>query len=159
MKFENLRFKIHLYSEYFDTPPIAEISIDGNVIHKGKIKNKEEDPFVLKFDKLVEQDKEHTLTINRSGKGIDQVVFENGEIIKDQKLFIHKIEIDDIDIGSLVYEGVYTPEYDKKYHEQQVQEGKTPPETIKQTKCLGHNGVWNIRFTSPFYMWMLENLY
>lgn len=159
MKFEKLKFKISLYSEYFDSPPIAAVSVDGNVIHNGKIKSTAQDPFVLSFEKYIEQEKEHTLTIKRTGKGIDQVVFENGKIIKDQQLFIHKIEIDDIDIGSLVYEGVYTPKYDKKYYEQQVQAGNTPPETIKQTKCLGHNGVWELGFTSPFYMWMLENLY
>jgi hypothetical protein len=24
---------------------------------------------------------------------------------------------------------------------------------------MGHDGKWQLSFTSPFYMWLLENLY
>jgi hypothetical protein len=37
------------------------------------------------------------------------VINDKGDVLKDQLLHIKSIEIDEIDIGSLVYEGVYTP--------------------------------------------------
>ena len=33
------------------------------------------------------------------------------------------------------------------------------PETFKNSPTMGHNGTWTLTFSSPFYMWLLENLY
>ena len=33
------------------------------------------------------------------------------------------------------------------------------PETFKNVTKMGHNGTWTFTFSSPFYMWLLENLY
>ena len=30
---------------------------------------------------------------------------------------------------------------------------------IKEATRLGHNGTWEFKFSSPFYLWLLENLY
>ena len=84
---------------------------------------------------------------------------EDGKIIKDQLLNIKSIEIDEIDIGALVYEGVYRPEYPEPCASQQRKAGKELPETLKNVTQMGHNGTWTFTFTSPFYMWLLENLY
>ena len=69
------------------------------------------------------------------------------------------IEIDDISIGNLIFEGVYTPEYSRKWYEENLIKGITLPKTYKNTKELGYNGLWNFEFSSPFYMWLLDNLY
>ena len=45
--------------------------------------------------------------------------------------------------------------------------GKTNMQTVvnekgdifKSVTEIGHNGIWNFEFKSPFYMWLLENLY
>ena len=68
-------------------------------------------------------------------------------------------KIDDIDISSLVYEGVYTPQYPQPLENEQKQKGKELPKTLKNVTQMGHNGTWAFTFTSPFYMWLLENLY
>ena len=80
---------------------------------------------------------------------------ENGEIKKDQMLHIKSIEIDDINLGALVYEGVYKPTYPEPWASEQ----NDLPETLKNVTQMGHNGTWTMSFTSPFYMWLLENLY
>ena len=84
---------------------------------------------------------------------------EDGKITKDQLLHIKSIEIDEIDIGALVYEGVYTPKYPEPWATQQKQAGNTLPQSFKNVTNIGHNGRWELGFTSPFYMWLLENLY
>jgi hypothetical protein len=159
MKIEKLQFNLELYSEYWDIPPRIELSVDNNVIFNGKIKADKQNPHIISFSKIIEQDKEHILTIKRMDKSTDQCILENGKIIKDQILYIKKIEIDDIDIGTLVYEGVFYPEYDKKWAEEQQKNNVQLPESIKQINSLGHNGTWKLTFNSPFYMWLLENLY
>ena len=32
-------------------------------------------------------------------------------------------------------------------------------ESFKNVTRMGHNGTWTFKFGSPFYMWLLENLY
>jgi hypothetical protein len=86
-------------------------------------------------------------------------VNEKGDILKDQMLHIKSIEIDEIDIGALVYEGVYTPEYPEPWATQQREAGNELQSSFKNVTKMGHNGEWKFTFNSPFYMWLLENLY
>ena len=72
---------------------------------------------------------------------------------------IKRIEIDEIDIGGLVYDGVYTPQYPEPWATQQKDAGIELQESFKNVTQLGHNGTWQFTFQSPFYMWLLENLY
>ena len=74
-------------------------------------------------------------------------------------LYLKHIEIDEIDIGALIFEGVYKPNYSKEWLSQEAKKGNKLPESIKNSPVLGHNGTWTITFTYPFYMWLLENLY
>ena len=100
------------------------------------------------------------MIIKRSGKTNNQTIInEKGDILKDQLLHIKHITIDEIDIGALVYEGVYTPEYPEPWATQQRQSGNELKESFKNVTQMGFNGEWKFKFTSPFYMWLLENLY
>ena len=58
-----------------------------------------------------------------------------------------------------MYEGVYTPTYPEPWATQQKEEGIDLPKSFKNVTQMGHNGVWSFEFQSPFYMWLLENLY
>ena len=72
---------------------------------------------------------------------------------------IKSIEIDEVDIGPLIYEGVYKPRYPEPWASEQIKKGTKLPESLKNSPDLGHNGVWAFTFESPFYMWLLEHLY
>ena len=72
---------------------------------------------------------------------------------------IAEVLVNDIDIGALIFEGIYRPEYPEPWASQQTQQGIKLPDTIKNSPSMGHNGTWTFSFTSPFYMWLLENLY
>ena len=160
MATEKLKFKLELYATMWDKPPVAEILVNDKSFYNGTIIATEDEPQLIEFEHECEEGKDHELTIKRSGKDKGQsVVNDKGDILKDQLLHIKNIEIDEIDLGALVYEGVYTPEYPEPWATQQRESGAKLQESFKNVTAMGHNGTWQFKFTSPFYMWLLENLY
>ena len=159
MTTENLKFKIQLYAQYWDKPPVAEIIIGDQSKFKQEITGTEQNPNVIEVYQDLEEGKEYKIVIHRTNKDDSQTVVDNNQIIKDQLLFIKSIEIDEIDLGGLIYEGLYHPQYPELWASEQKQAGKELPVSFKNVTSMGHNGRWEITFTSPFYMWLLENLY
>ena len=160
MATEKLKFKIELYSTMWDKPPYAEILIDHDVQFKGAITGTENKPNVIEFEYEMKSEQQYNLIINRSGKGRNQTIInEKGDILKDQLLHIKSINIDEIDIGALVFDGVYTPTYPEPWATQQRESGNDLKDSFKNVTSMGFDGEWRFSFTSPFYMWLLENLY
>ena len=160
MATEKLKFKLELYATMWDKPPVAEILINDNSYFKGDIAGTEDKPTLVEFEHECTEGEKSELIIIRSGKDYNQtVVNEKGDLLKDQLLHIKSIEIDEIDIGALVYEGVYTPEYPEPWASQQREAGIELQESFNNVTKMGHNGTWQLKFESPFYMWLLENLY
>ena len=156
MATEKLKFKISLSPIMWDRPPHAEILLNGKSYFKDDIS----DTRVIEFQADIEEGKESTLTIKRSGKGKNQtIVNDKGDILKDQLLEIKHIEIDEIDIGGLVFEGTYRPIYPEPWATQQREAGVELKESFDNVTKMGHDGDWTFKFGSPFYMWLLENLY
>ena len=144
----------------WDKPPHAEILINDQSMFDGDITGTEDQPNLITFTYELEEEKEYDLIIKRTGKTKGQtVVNDKGDIIQDQLLKIKNITIDEIDIGGLVYEGVYTPEYPEPWATQQAEAGKKLPKSFTNCTILGHNGTWTLTAQSPLYMWLLENLY
>jgi len=157
---EKLKFKLELYATMWDRPPHADILIDNKSHFKGDITGTEDRPDVIEFEAEFEGDKGYNLIINRSGKGKNQTVInDKDDILKDQLLHIKSIEIDEIDIGALIYEGIYTPRYPEPWATQQREAGIELRHSFKNVTQIGHDGEWKLAFSSPFYMWLLENLY
>jgi hypothetical protein len=159
MSTEKLKFKLEVWAEYWDKKPIANILINTHSHYNQEITGTEKEPTIIEFEHELKEGEKYSLIIERSGKDVRQTVIENCKITKDQLLHIKSIEIDEIDIGALVYEGIYTPEYPEPWASQQQQAGNTLPQSFKNVTNIGHNGRWEFGFTSPFYMWLLENLY
>jgi len=160
MSTEKLKFKLELWPDYWDQAPFIRILINNHVHFKNEIKGTEKDPTVIEFEHNLIENEKYQLIIERLGKDKNQTVVDHtGKIIKDQLLHIKSIEIDEIDIGALVYEAIYTPIYPEPWASQQKQAGNSLPESFKNVTTIGHNGRWELGFTSPFYMWLLENLY
>ena len=162
---EKLKFKLELYATMWDKPPHAEILIGSKSYFDGDITSTEDKPTLIEFEAEVDSGAELdsgakcNLIIDRSGKSRNQTVMNQNKIVRDQLLHIKSIEIDEIDIGALVYEGVYTPRYPELWAQQQRSQGIKLQETFKNVTAMGHNGEWKFKFESPFYMWLLENLY
>jgi hypothetical protein len=158
-KTEKLKFRLDLWATHWDKLPVAEIMINDASQYRSEIAGTEDNPTIIEFEHTLEEGKEYTLKIVRSGKDSRQTVLEAGKIAKDQLLHIKSIEIDEIDIGALVFEGVYTPTYPEPWATQQRSAGVDLPTSFKNVTNMGHNGLWQLKFASPFYMWLLENLY
>ncbi len=160
MATEKLKFKIELYATMWDKPPVAEILINDQSYFMDEIKSTEDKPHLIEFTHELEEEKEHSLIINRTNKGRNQTVInEKGDITHDQLLHIKRIEIDEIDIGALMFEGEYTPKYPEPWATQQRESGQDLKDSFKNVSQMGFNGTWEFKFSSPFYMWLLENLY
>jgi hypothetical protein len=160
MATEKLKIKLELYATMWDKPPHAEIMIGDKSHFTGDITGTEGKPDVIEFEHEFTEGEKCELIINRSNKVKGQtVVNENGDVLKDQLLHIKRIEIDEIDLGAMVYEGVYTPDYPEPWASQQRQAGVELQQSFKNVTAIGHDGTWSFKFESPFYMWLLENLY
>ena len=159
MATEKLKFKLELYATMWNKPPVADIKINEKSYFKEEITSTKDKPTIIEFEHELEEGKAYNLIIDRLGKDAKQTVVKDEKIVKDQLLNIKSIEIDEIGLGSLVYEGVYKPEYPEQWATQQAEAGNKLPETLKNVTTMGHNGTWTFTFESPFYMWLLENLY
>ena len=159
MATEELSFKLELFATYWNVKPKCEIMINNEIKWSDEISGTEDDPTVIEFTHTCEENQKYNLVLNRQGKTTRQTIVEGDKIVKDQLLHIKNIQIDEIDIGGLKYEGVYKPEYPEPWATTQRNNGVELPETLKSSVILGHNGTWTLGFSSPFYMWLLENLY
>ena len=157
---EKLKFKLELYATMWDKPPHAEIMLDDKSFFNGDITGTEDKPNVIEFEHEFTEGEKGELIIKRSGKNKGQTVInKNGDVLKDQLLHIKNIEIDWSPLRDVTGVGVYTPDYPEPWATQQRQAGVELPESFKNVTSIGHNGIWEFKFTSPFYMWLLENLY
>jgi hypothetical protein len=75
----------------------------------------------------------------------DTIVVDD-KIIHDVLLNIDSILIDDIELDRLIWtKSVYYPE------------DKYAPKLVENCVNLGWNGQWVLEFSSPVYLWLLEN--
>jgi hypothetical protein len=157
MEKENLHFRIGL-SGTGEKLPEFKISIgDKEYIHSTLVANNTVEYF--EFDAEVNEGA-HSLDITFINKTIsDTTVDSDGNIVKDFLLNIESIEIDDIDIGNLKWTAsVYTPLYPESYKQHVLSSGQEIETELKNCVNLGWNGTWSLPFTSPFYIWLLENI-
>ena len=160
MATEKLKFKLQLYATMWDRAPEVEVIVDGKTHYNDKITETEDQPKIIEFEHEFNEGDNYDLVLKRTGKINNQTIInDKGDILKDQLLHIKSIEIDEIDIGALVFEGLYKPTYPEPWATQQKKAGNELPESFKNVKQMGHNGTWTFTFASPFYMWLLENLY
>jgi len=128
--------------------------------YNGQIFGTKDKPNVIEFIHEFENDKQYSLIIRRKGKASNQTVTNtDGKIIKDQLLHIQNIEIDEIEMGALIYEGEFSPEYPEPWASEQRKFGVDLPKTMKNVCEMGHNGTWQFNFNTPFYMWFIDNRY
>ena len=92
----------------------------------------------------------HTLEIEMSGKIQDDTVVDaDGQIIKERSIEITTLNIGDIEIGQLFFD---RSEY---YHDFN---GTADPIVDKFAGIMGCNGTVKFKFSSPAYLWLLENM-
>lgn len=93
---------------------------------------------------------EHVLEIKMSGKTPEHTVINDyGDIVGDVLLKITNIQFDGVELGTVFTEkSTYTHDFNGT--------GATTVETFYGT--MGCNGVLALRFSTPIYLWLLENM-
>jgi hypothetical protein len=142
---EKLHFKIGLAGTFWDKKPSFGIYLDDQLVGGGNIQN--EDTIYFEFDREI-GDGDHKLDIKFFNKKESDVVQneDKTEIIKDLLLHIKSIEIDEIDLGQLLWT-----------HSTFTGDDPNRP-VLKNCVDLGWDGSWTLPFQSPFYIWLLENI-
>jgi len=97
-----------------------------------------------------ETEAEHRLKIVLKGKTIEHTtVDDNGNILSDVLITIKNMSFDDIDIDQLFFDNaVYTHDYNGS--------GNWVDDEFYGD--LGCNGTIEFKFSTPFYIWLLEHM-
>jgi len=99
---------------------------------------------------LAEDDADHDLRFIMKNKTSEHtLVDDSGQIVEDTRLVIHDICFDKISLGQLVSESTtYTHDFNG-----------TKDTCVDQFFGeMGCNGTVSLKFTTPIYIWLLENM-
>ena len=92
----------------------------------------------------------HEIVITMSGKTHDHTKIDaDGNIVSDALLEISDIEIDEIAVSKLLFDQA---KYSHDFN------GTGAPGVHKFFGSMGCNGSVSVTFTTPFYLWLLENM-
>ena len=148
MQEENLSFKISLTGTFWDRRPQFSVWLDDHVVTQSEIASSAEQ--IVSFERRVDEGS-HTLKIRLENKTNADTNIKNGEVVKDMLLNIDDITIDDISLGNLLWSAEYILD------EKQMYQGKEI-DHLDGFINLGWNGTYVLKFSSPFYIWLLEKL-
>lgn len=145
-----MHFKIGLSGTYWDKKPAYSVSINDQVLVNGVVNSVSDEVFYIEFDTTVAEGT-NSLNIRLENKTNDDVQkdrydTEDFTIINDMLLNIISVEVDDINISSLL-------------HSLSIFTGDDPDRPVLNNCInLGWNGTWKLPFESPLYIWLLENI-
>ena len=148
MNEEKLSFVVALSGTFWDRRPQFSIWFDDHLVVSSEIVSSAVQP--VSFERTVDEG-EHTLKIRLENKTSSDTVIENGNVVKDMLLNIDNITIDDIDLGILRWSAEYKLDHPQEY------QGRTI-DNLDGCVNLGWNGTYILKFTSPFYVWLLEKI-
>jgi len=143
---EQINLSFTISTTDYSVPLGIRVSLDRNVIY--------ENTHVL--DKthveypMPDEDSEHELIFEMFGKSHEHTKIDNaGNIVSDAVLTIADVEIDGINIDYLIQTlAVYRHDFNGT-------------QAAIEEKCygtMGCNGTVQFNFTSPVYLWFLENM-
>jgi hypothetical protein len=148
MNEEKLSFVISLSGTYWDRRPQFSIWLDDHVVVQSEIPDSAVHP--ISFERMIDEG-QHELKIRLENKTINDTVIENSEVVKDMLLNIDDITIDDISLGNLLWSSEYILDKPQEYNGNTI-------DHLDGCVNLGWNGTYVLKFTSPFYIWLLEKL-
>ena len=148
MEHESLEFVVTVSGTYWDKKPQFSIWLDDHVIIQTSISS--ESLQTHKFTRTIDEG-EHTLKIRLENKSSSDTQIVNGEVTNDMILNIDDVTIDDISLGQLLWDAEYKLDKPQQYNGKEITQ-------LDNCVNLGWNGTYVLKFTSPFYIWLLEKL-
>ena len=145
---EKLSFVVALSGTFWDRRPQFSIWLDDHVVTQSEIVSTAQQ--LVTFEHTIDEGL-HSIKIRLENKTPSDTVIENGAIVKDMLLNVDDITIDNVSLGNLMWESEYLLDSPQSYN------GK---EITRLDRCinLGWNGTYVMKFSSPFYIWLLEKL-
>ena len=152
LKLETINIKVDLSIITHDAVsehPFVNISING-FPQFGEICERDT---VVEIDVEIEDETENFLTIEYMNKDAkkDVVLGEDGVPVEDKRVDINSISFDDIELDFFQLTDPDTFNYDP------IDPSGAAATGFDATK-LAWNGKTTLRFTTPVYIWLLENL-
>jgi hypothetical protein len=99
---------------------------------------------------IVEDDSEHELRVVLKNKKTDHTTVDaDGNITQDAVITVGSFEVEDIDVNQVVQDqAVYIHDFN----------GSAAETQDKFFGSMGCNGTLILRFSTPIYIWLLENM-
>lgn len=146
---ETVKISFDVDTSDAECPLGIEIRLGNTVLLKNN-HVQERITFVYDINDVDNDDHELQMQIVLTGKTPDHtIVDETGTIIKDATLQISNVTIDEIDVNQLFLEKcVYTHNFN----------GTQPEIEDSFHGVAGCNGTISFKFSTPIYMWLLENM-
>ena len=145
---EELKFEINLTGTYWGKRPQFSVWLDDHVVIQSEIAS--EAIQTVSFTKTVDEG-EHTLKIRLENKTDQDTKVVDGKVVNDMLLNIEDIVIDDISLGRLLWDTTYILDKPQEYNGETI-------DHLDHCVNLGWNGTYVLKFSSPFYIWLLEKL-
>jgi len=143
---DQIKLCFTVMSTDYSVPLGLKVILDNNIVYEKPHISSEEQIQLLMSD----DDGEHELTFELFGKKPEHTkINKTGDIVEDAMLSILAVEVDDIDINQVAQSHtVY-------YHD------FNGTKSLMQDRfygSMGCNGQVKLKFTTPFYLWLLENM-
>lgn len=148
MNEEKLKFAVALSGTFWDRKPQFSIWLDDHVITQSEINSNAQQ--IAEFERTIDEGP-HSLKIRLENKTNRDTLVDGNNITKDMLLNIDDIVIDDISLGNLLWSAEYVLDHPQEHN------GKTI-DRLDGCINLGWNGTYILKFSSPFYIWLLEKL-
>ena len=158
-KLETINFKIELFGTGWDDvyPQCIVCANDIEYWRGDVIENT-----LVDIDIDVEDDSENQLCIKYYNRDIGRDVMRDaqGTIIANKQIEICSVSLDDIELEyyDILFSLGCTNYTDIHYYENFKQDPDKFPLVQNKNTILGAEGTWSLSFTTPVYIWLLENL-
>lgn len=156
---EQINFKIQLHGTgWDDVYPECIVYINEDVKWHGNVV----ESTIVDFDADLDDDSDYELRIQYLNRNADTDVRrdKDSNIIKNKQIEISFISIDDIELDyySILYSLGEISFTDYHYAQLNKQDPEKYPLVHNKNTILGAECTWSLKFTTPFYIWLLENL-
>jgi hypothetical protein len=150
---EKIHVKLGISGTYWSKRPAYRVLFNDQVIKEAVVTGESDQVEFVEFDTEYTTDSA-TLKVQLLNKEDSDTVQSAREssIVKDMLLNIVSLEIDEIDLGQIIYEdSEYLTDYQVDFNG-----GFTT--SVRNCVNLGWNGTWSLTWNNPFYIWLLEKI-
>jgi hypothetical protein len=144
---ELINIKLTLETEYQIIPPAITAKINERIFYNDVIKDSK---LEISTTYHCKHNHDYCIQLIRRGKT---------DNCPEQLVNIVGMEIDNVNVRDIMWHtSVFRPEYPEPWASQQKQKGIDLEDAIHGETILGHNGIWEFEFSSPFYQFLIAKV-